>query len=105
MKHYISYDKKHPDKNTDCIVFPHRSEAVLDVLIEDIELFGRTSVEKFHQLCLLSSTEEEKAMGWDKEDFAKVSINYTRAGYAIIFPSPKPIKPLPNFEDIFRRAV
>lgn len=103
MKHYFAYDKEHPDKNTDSIVFPNRSdaEAVLNVLDEDVELFGRTSLEKFHRLCLLPSSEEEKAMGWDKEEFAKVYINRTRAGYAIVFPEPKEIKPLPELKDIF----
>ena len=103
MKHYFAYDRKHPDKNTDSIVFPNRSdaEAVLNVLDEDIELFGRTSLEKFHSLCLLSSTEEEKTMGWDEEEFAKVYINRTRAGYAIIFPKPKAIKPIPELKEIF----
>lgn len=104
MKQYISYDAKTFENNTDRIAFATRSEAeaVLNILDEDVELFGRTSVERLRNACVLTSTEEDKAMGWDEEAFAKVSINRVRYAYEIIFPEPQRIKPLPELKEIFR---
>ena len=98
---YIKYDSKKPDRSSENIIFATRSHAemVLDELHNTCDLFGRTSVARFHQLSLVSTSENERKLGWTAEELTKASIVRTRSGYEIIFPDPVPIIPLPEYLD------
>ena len=92
----IEYNSPKPNTNVKNCIFRYRSEMefVFNELKNDIELFERTSVARFHYFCGLPYTEEEKSLGWTKTDWAEVVMGLINGAYTIIFPEAKEIEPL-----------
>lgn len=92
----IKYNLSRPLINANTYIFRTHGEMafVFYELRNDIELFERTSVARLHYFCSLPYTEEEKSLGWTKENWAEAVMGLINGAYTIIFPEAKEIEPL-----------
>lgn len=80
------------------IVFASRSDAecVLDELFEEVWFYNRACLHRFYTACLLRSEDNERSIGWTKEDVESAHIKRKKGTnmYYISIPKPYAIKPI-----------
>lgn len=103
MRSYIDYSKAKPEMNSyenGLVIFLTRAEAeaVLDRLWDDVEIFGRTSLDRYYMYCdcaLLHANEDYKSVGWHKDEIQNIKrIVMCMDGYYIPLPPTHEIEKL-----------
>lgn len=105
----ITYDLYKPENYkpvVGAVTFPTRSEAefVLDSLIFEADLFNRACLHSFYTACLIVPDEEDRSLGWTKEEVISSTVCCRRAlgftEYRITLPIPHPIETIEPYSII-----
>lgn len=103
---YDSYKSESKKPVVGTVIFPTRSEAeaTLEALIFEADLFNRACLHSFYTACLIVPDEEDRSLGWTKEEVISSTVYCRRAlgftEYRISLPIPHPIETIEPYSII-----